>query len=69
MQVAVIVFLFLARVEFPKPESIAEVIQARYDENTVKRIWKLEKLHYRLRKAEFLCKCNNNNVIPNFLNF
>ena len=38
-----------------------------------KRIRKLEKLDYRLRKAEldlqFLCKCDDNNVIPNFLNF
>ena len=33
----------------------------------------MEKLDYRLRKAEldleFLCKCNDNNVIPKFLNF
>ena len=33
----------------------------------------MEKLDYRLRKAEldlqFLCKCEDNNVIPNFLNF
>ena len=46
---------------------------ARYNENTVKRIRKLEKIGYRLRKAEldleFLCKCNDNNVIPKFLNF
>ena len=46
---------------------------ARYNENTVKRIRKLEKIGYLLRKAEldleFLCKCNDNNVIPKFLNF
>ena len=33
----------------------------------------MEKLDYRLCKAEldleFLCKCNDNNVIPKFLNF
>ena len=33
----------------------------------------MEKLDYRLRKAEldlqFLCKCDDSNVIPNFLNF
>ena len=73
MRVAVIVFLFLARVWFPKSKSIAEVIPARYNKNTFKRIRKLEKLDYRLRKAEldleFLCKCNDNNVIPKFLNF
>ena len=39
----------------------------------VKRIRKLDKLFYRLGKAEldlqFSCKCDYNNVIPNFLNF
>ena len=72
IHVAVIVSFFLAGVRFPKSKSIAEVIRSRYSENTVKRIWKLEKLHYRLRKTElhlqFLCKCDDNNVIPNFLN-
>ena len=66
-------FLFLARVRFPKSKSIAEVIRSRYSENTVKRIRKLEKLDYRLRKEEldllFLCKCDDINVMPNFLNF
>ena len=65
--------LFLARVRFPKSKSIAEVIRSRYSENTVKRIRKLEKFDYRLGKAEldlqFLCKCDDSNVIPNFLNF
>ena len=73
IHVAVFVFLFLARVWFPKSKSIVEVIRSRYSENTVKRIRKLEKLDYRLRKAEldlqFLCKCDDNNIIPNFLNF
>ena len=73
IHVAVTVFLFLARVRFPKLKSIAEVIRSRYSENTVKRIRKFEKLDYHLRKAEldfqFLCKCDDNNVIPNFLNF
>ena len=73
MRVAVIVFLFLARVRFPRSKSIAEAIRARYNENTVKRIRKLEKLDYRLRKAELdlelLCKCNDNNIVPTFLNF
>ena len=54
-------------------KSIAEVIWSRFSKNTVKRIQKLEKLDYRLRKAEldlqFLCKCDDSNVIPNFLNF
>ena len=73
IHVAVIVFLFLARVRFRKSKSIAEVIRSWYSEVTVKRIRKLEKLDYGLCKAEldlqFLCKCDDNNVIPNFLNF
>ena len=73
IHVAVLVSLSLARVRFPKSKSIAEVIQSRYSENTVKRIRKLEELDYRLCKTEldlqFLCKCDDNNAIPNFLNF
>ena len=53
IQVAVFVFLFLARIRFPKSKSITEVIRSRYSENTVKRIR----------------KCDDNNAIPNFLNF
>ena len=52
IQVEVFVFLCLARVRNPKSKSIAEVIRSRYSGNTVKRIRKLEKLDYRLRKAE-----------------
>ena len=66
-------FLFLARVLFSMSKSIMVVIRSRYSENTVKRICKLEKLDYRLHKAEldlqFLCKRNDNNVMTNFLNF
>ena len=73
IHVAVIAFLFLARVRLPKSKSIAEVIRSIYSENTVKRIRKLKKLDYRLHKTEldlqFLCKCDDNNVISNFLNF
>ena len=36
-------------------------------------MWKMEKFDYCLHKAkldlEFLCKCNDNNVFPKFLNF
>ena len=66
-------FLFLARVRFSKSKSIAEVIRSRYIENNVKRIRKLEKLGYYIHKVEldlqFLCKYDDNNITPNFLNF
>ena len=72
-QVTVIVFLFLVRVWFPKSKSITEVIRARYIENTIKRIQKLEKFDYHLLKAEldlkFLCKSDDKNVVAKFLIF
>ena len=73
MRVAAIVFLFLIRLRFPKSKSISDIIRGRYSQSTLKRIRKFEKLDYRLRKAEldleFLLRCRDNNVIPNFLNF
>ena len=45
----------------------------RYGDKIIQRLTKLEKIDYRLQKAEldleFLVKCRNNNVIPEFLNF
>ena len=73
MQVAFIVFLFQAKMQFAEPRSIADVIRAKQNENTVERIPNLEELDYCLRKAkldlEFLCKCKDDNVVPTFLNF
>ena len=73
MRVAALVFLFLIRLRFPHSKSVAEVIRKRYGQNTVKKLRKLEKLDYRLRKAqidlEFLVNCSNNSVVPKFLNF
>ena len=51
MSVAVIAVSFLARVQLPQSKSIAEVIRARQNKNSVKRIRKLEKIDYRLCKA------------------
>ena len=72
--VAVIVFLFLARVQFSTSTSLAEAVRSLYNENTVlKKKRKLEKLDYCLLKEEldlqFLFKCDGSNVIPKFLNF
>ena len=73
MRVAAIAFLFLIRLRFPKSKLISDIIRGRYSQSTLKRIRKFEKLDYRLRKAEldleFLLRCRDNNVIPNFLNF
>ena len=73
MRVAALVFLFLIRLRFPRSKSVAEVIRKRYGQNTVKKLRKLEKRDYQLRKAqidlEFLVNCSNNSVVPKFLHF
>ena len=52
---------------------MAEVIRKRYGRNTAKKLKKLEKRDYQLRKfqieLEFLVTCSNNSVVPKFLNF
>ena len=52
---------------------MSEVIRKRYGQNIVKKLRKLEKLDYPLRKVqidlEFLVNCNNNSLIPKFFNF
>ena len=67
---AVAVLLFLIRLSFPHSKSVAEVIRKRYGQNRVMKLRKLEKLDYRLRKAqidlEFLFNCCNNSVVPKF---
>ena len=72
MIVATIVFLFLIRLRFPKSKSISDILRSRYSQSTLKRIRKVGKLDYRLRKAEldleFSLRCRDSNVMPNFLN-
>ena len=73
MRVAALVFLFLSRLCFPHSKSAAEIIRKTYGQGTVKKLRKLEKFDYRLRKAqidlEFLVNSSNNSVVPKFLNF
>ena len=73
MRVATLVFLFLARIRFPKTESIVSIICRRYGEKLLKEVRKFEKLDYKLRKVQldldFLSNCKDNDIIPNFLNF
>ena len=73
MRVAVLVFLFLARIRFPRNESIASIVRKRYSGEILKTIRKFEKVDYKFRKAKldinFLIKCQRENVIPNFLKF
>ena len=73
MRVAVLVFLFLARIRFPRNESIPSIVRRRYSGEILKTIRKFEKVDYKVRKAKldinFLIKCQRENVIPNFLKF
>ena len=71
--VAALVFLFWIRLRFRHSKSVTLVISKRYVQNTVKGLRKLEKLGYRLQKAqmkiEFLVNCCNISVVSKFLNF
>ena len=73
MIVAAIIFLFLIRLQFLKSKSISEILRRRYGQSMLKIIRTFEKLDYLIRKAEleleFLLRCRDSNVIPNFLNF
>ena len=67
------VFLFILRLRFPSDKSIANVIRSRYNDEIVKQIRRFEKLDFKIRKNEanldFLQSCQQNNLIPKFLNF
>ena len=73
LRVAVLVFLFLARIRFPKNESISSIVRKRYSGDVLKAVRKFEKVDYKLRKTKldisFLVKCQNENIVPNFLKF
>ena len=73
MRVATLVFLFLARIRFPKTGSIASIIRRRYCEKLLKEVRKFENLDYKLRKVQldldFLTNCKDNDITPNFETF
>ena len=73
MRVVAIVLLFRIQLRFPLSKSMSQIISSQYGDTTIKRLRKLEKIDYSLRKAEldleFLIRCRDNNVKPRFLNF
>ena len=73
IRVLSLVFLFIVRLRFPSDKSIANVIRSRYNDEIVKQIRRFEKLDFKIRKNEadldFLQSCQQNNLIPKFLNF
>ena len=52
---------------------MAEIICKRYGSDTVKQLWKFEKLDYKVRKnqgnLDFLKLYQKNSLTPKFLNF
>ena len=52
MRVATLVFLLLARIPFPKTESIPSIIQRRYGDKVLREVRQFEKIDYKLRKAQ-----------------
>ena len=73
MRVVAIVLLFRIQLRFSLSKSMSQIIRSRYCDTIIKRLRKLEKIDYSLRKAEldleFLIRCRDNNVKPRFLNF
>ena len=73
LRVAVLALLFLARIRFPKNESISSIVRKRYSGDVLKAIRKFGKVDYKLKKAKlgisFLVRCQNENFISNFLKF
>ena len=65
--------MFLARIRFPKTESIPSIIRRRYGDKVLREICQFEKLDYKHGKLQldldFLRKCKDSEVISNFLNF
>ena len=68
-----LVYLFIIRFRFPRGKSIADIIENRYGEAFVKKIWRFEKCDFKLRKCHLdlrlLLDCKKNSVTPNFLRF
>ena len=65
--------MFLILLRSPKSKLISEILLRNFGQSLIKRIRTFEKLDYRLCKAaldlQFLLRCRDGNVIPNFLNF
>ena len=61
------------RLKFPSDKSIANVIRSRHNHEIVKQIRRFGKLDFKIQKNEadfdFLQSCQQNNLIPKFLNF
>ena len=73
LRVAVLAFLLLTRIRFPRKKSSSCLVRKRYIGEVLKAIRQFEKVKYKLRKAKlclrFLVNCQNKNIVRNFLKF
>lgn len=70
MQVAVLDFLFLAKLRFPQTKSVTQIITSRYREKSIRSVRKFENCFRKaVQNLSFLMICSLGNVIPNLLSF
>ena len=73
IRVLSLVFSFTVRLRFPSDKWIENVIRSCYNDKIAKQIRRFEKLDFKIRNNEadlyFLQSCQQNNVIPKFLDF
>ena len=73
LRIAILVFLFIARIRFPASFALIGVLRKRYGRDLVQEVRTLEKLDFKHKKAildlEFLISCRKNSVFPKFLQF
>jgi len=70
---AVLVFLFLIRIRFPRNTSITQSIRRRYGKTTLDVYRRIEKNSFRSKKLEkdvkYLNTCKDYGIIPDFIKF
>ena len=73
LRVALIIFLFLVRLHFPKHLSTVQVIGKRYGDDIVKKVKQFKKLDFKYGKTlldlDFLDVCLKNNITTKFVQF
>ena len=69
MRVATLVFLFPAKIRFPKTESIPSIIWRRYGDKVLREVRQFEKLDYILRKVQLDIFYVNVRTVMLYLNF
>ena len=66
------VFLFMTKISVPVQNSIINILQNRYDDEFIQKVWKIEKFDFKYKKAKLnrgiLLTCKDENVTPNILN-